>query len=62
MFATLQETVCTFNSQYTFDFMWRSDYKIFLSVKMFTLSDKVIKESKILAVSWPRDMTDHVAP
>lgn len=33
-----------------------SDYTIFLPFKMVTVSDEVIIESKILAVTRPRDM------
>ncbi len=39
--------------------MLGSDYKIVLSVKMFTVSDQVIKELEILAMSWLRDTTDY---
>lgn len=34
-----------------------SDYTIFLPFKMVTVSDEVIIESEILAVTRPRDMT-----
>ncbi len=40
--------------------MPRSDYKVFSSVKIFTVSEKAIKESLILAMSRLRDMTDYM--
>ncbi len=37
-----------------------SDSKLSLSVQMFTVSDWAVVGSEILAISWLRDMTDHM--
>lgn len=38
--------------------MLRSDNTIFSPFEMVAVSDNATKESKILAMTWPRDMAD----